>query len=58
MKLSQVRLLVGDPAAAFRFDRDVLELEPTFGVEGEAYTSFMTMTDSMWLEIMRGREGG
>ena len=40
MKLSQVRLLVDDPAAAFRFYRDELGLEPGWGEEGEAYASF------------------
>jgi catechol 2,3-dioxygenase-like lactoylglutathione lyase family enzyme len=33
VKLSQVRLLVDDVPAAFRFYRDVLRLEPAFGGE-------------------------
>jgi catechol 2,3-dioxygenase-like lactoylglutathione lyase family enzyme len=37
---SQVRLLVDDTAAAFRFYRDELGLTPSFGAEGEAYASF------------------
>ncbi len=40
MKLSQVRLLVDDPAAAFRFYRDELGLQPGWGEEGEPYASF------------------
>ncbi len=40
MKFSQVRLLVDDPAAAFRFYRDELGLTPGWGNEGEAYASF------------------
>jgi lactoylglutathione lyase len=40
VKFSQVRLLVDDTAAAFRFYRDELGLTPAFGEEGEAYASF------------------
>src|SRR5207253_2514238 len=40
VKLSQVRMLVDDPAEAFRFYHDELGLEPTWGEEGEAYASF------------------
>jgi catechol 2,3-dioxygenase-like lactoylglutathione lyase family enzyme len=40
VKFSQVRLLVDDAAAAFRFYRDELGLTPSFGAEGEAYASF------------------
>ena len=40
MKLSQVRLLVDDFPAAFRFYRDVLGLEPTSGEEHDVYASF------------------
>ena len=40
MKFSQVRLLVDDPSAAFRFFRDELGLAPTFGEEAEVYASF------------------
>ena len=40
MKFSQVRLLVDDAAAAFRFYQDELGLTPSFGAEGEAYASF------------------
>ena len=40
MKLSQVRLLVDDFPACFRFLRDTLRLEPSFGAEDEDYASF------------------
>lgn len=40
MKLSQVRMLVNDAPAAFRFYRDVLGLEPSFGGEEDDYASF------------------
>ena len=40
MKLSQVRLLVDDFGAAFRFYRDELGLEPTSGDESSGYASF------------------
>ncbi len=40
MRFSQVRLLVDDPAEAYRFYRDELGLEPGWGEEGEAYASF------------------
>jgi catechol 2,3-dioxygenase-like lactoylglutathione lyase family enzyme len=40
MKLSQVRMLVDDFPACFRFYRDVLGLEPTFGGETDGYASF------------------
>ncbi len=35
MKLTYVRLLVGDFAASFRFYRDVMGLRPVWGGEGE-----------------------
>ena len=41
MKLSQVRLLVDDFPECFRFLRDDLGLECTFGAEDEAYASFV-----------------
>ncbi len=40
MKLSQVRMLVDDFPAGFRFYRDVLGLEPTSGGEDDVYASF------------------
>jgi lactoylglutathione lyase len=40
LKLSQVRLLVDDFAAAFRFYRDVLGLETTFAEDEGPYASF------------------
>jgi lactoylglutathione lyase len=40
VKLSQVRLLVDDFGAAFRFYRDELGLEAGFGDESSGYASF------------------
>jgi lactoylglutathione lyase len=40
VKLSQIRLLVDDVEGCFRFYRDVLGLEPSFGEAGEDYASF------------------
>ena len=40
MRLTHVRLLVDDFASAFRFYRDVLGLEVTFGDESGGYASF------------------
>jgi lactoylglutathione lyase len=40
VKFSQVRQLVDDPGAAFRFYVDELGLTPTSGEAGEAYASF------------------
>jgi lactoylglutathione lyase len=40
VRFSQVRLLVDDPAEAFRFYRDELGLPPGWGAEGDAYASF------------------
>ena len=40
MRLSQIRLLVDDPAKSCRFYRDVPGLTPSFGEEGDAYVSF------------------
>jgi catechol 2,3-dioxygenase-like lactoylglutathione lyase family enzyme len=47
VRFSQVRLLVDDPAAAFRFYRDELGLTTAFGAEGEAYASFDTGTGTV-----------
>jgi catechol 2,3-dioxygenase-like lactoylglutathione lyase family enzyme len=47
VRFSQVRLLVDDPAAAFRFYKDELGLAPGFGEEGERYASFDTGTGSV-----------
>ena len=53
MKLSQVRLLVDDFPACFRFYRDVLGLEPTFGAEDDVYASFGQVA----LFVRSGQEG-
>jgi catechol 2,3-dioxygenase-like lactoylglutathione lyase family enzyme len=42
VKLSQVRFLVDDFGGCFRFLRDDLGLEPTFGGEEHGYASFAT----------------
>ena len=42
MKLTHVRLLVSDFGAAFRFYRDTLGLECTFGDESDSYADFDT----------------
>ena len=42
MKLTHVRLLVDDYTACFRFYRDALGLEPTWGDETEGYADFRT----------------
>jgi catechol 2,3-dioxygenase-like lactoylglutathione lyase family enzyme len=45
MKLTYVRLLVTDFDACFRFYRDVMEWEPTWGQEGDGYADFATGSD-------------
>jgi catechol 2,3-dioxygenase-like lactoylglutathione lyase family enzyme len=40
VKLSQVRLLVDDFPGCFRFLRDALGLDPSFGAEDDVYASF------------------
>jgi catechol 2,3-dioxygenase-like lactoylglutathione lyase family enzyme len=45
VKLNQVRLLVSDFAGCYRFYRDTLGLEPTWGEENDTYASFSTGTD-------------
>jgi lactoylglutathione lyase len=42
LTFSYVRLLVRDYATCFRFYRDVLGLEPTFGDETSGYADFRT----------------
>jgi lactoylglutathione lyase len=57
VRFSQVRLLVDDPAAAFRFYKDELGLTPAFGAEGEAYASFDTGTGSVAIFARDGQAG-
>ncbi len=45
MRLGQVRLLVDDFASCFRFYRDVLGLEPSWGDEAGPYASFAADDD-------------
>jgi lactoylglutathione lyase len=42
VRLTHVRLLVDDYGACFRFYRDMLGLEPTFGDEASHYANFAT----------------
>lgn len=46
MKLDYVRLLVADFDACFRFYRDVMGWQPTWGQEGEGYADFATGSDT------------
>jgi lactoylglutathione lyase len=46
MKLTYVRLLVTDFDACFRFYRDVMDWQPTWGQEGEGYADFATGSDT------------
>jgi lactoylglutathione lyase len=46
MKLDQIRLLVRDFPAVYRFYRDVLGLAPAFGSEHDTYASFATGSDT------------
>jgi len=55
VRFSQVRLLVDDPAAAFRFYRDELGLAIAFGNEGEPYASFDTGTGTVALFSREGQ---
>ncbi len=54
MKWNQVRLLVNNFDACFRFYRDVLGLEVGFGHEGDVYADFR-LTDETSLALF-GRE--
>ena len=47
MRFSQVRLLVDDFPACFRFLRDSLGLECTFGGEDDGYASFKAGTGTL-----------
>jgi lactoylglutathione lyase len=47
VRLTHVRLLVDDFGAAFRFYRNVLGLEPSFGDEDGPYASFATEPASL-----------
>ena len=42
VKLTYIRLLVGDYAASFRFYHDVMGFEPTWGDENSGYADFNT----------------
>jgi lactoylglutathione lyase len=55
VKLSQVRLLVDDFGAAFRFYRDVLGLETSFGEEAGPYASFSAGDGTIAIFERRGQ---
>jgi lactoylglutathione lyase len=58
LRLTHVRLLVDDFAACFRFYRDVIGLEPTFGSEAEGgYADFRAGDCSLALFERHGIEG-
>jgi lactoylglutathione lyase len=56
VELSQVRLLVDDFPAAFRFYRDELGLEASFGDETSGYASFRTEGGTIAL-FVRAEQG-
>jgi lactoylglutathione lyase len=56
LKLSQVRLLVDDFGAAFRFYRDVLGLETTFGEDDGPYASFRAGDGAIAIFVRSGQE--
>jgi lactoylglutathione lyase len=56
MRFSQVRLLVDDMGAAFRFYRDALGMTVSFGDESSSYASFDTGTGSVALFARSGQE--
>ena len=55
MRLTHVRLLVDDFGAAFRFYRDLLGLEPSFGDEAGPYASFATEPASLSIFTREGQ---
>jgi lactoylglutathione lyase len=57
MRFSQVRLLVDDFAAAFRFYRDDLGLKASFGDETSGYASFDTGSGTLAI-FERADQGG
>jgi catechol 2,3-dioxygenase-like lactoylglutathione lyase family enzyme len=57
MKLSQLRLLVDDFPGCFRFLRDTLGLESSFGNEDEDYASFSAGDGTIALFRRSGQAG-
>jgi lactoylglutathione lyase len=55
MKLLNMRLLVSDFDACFRFYRDVMGFTPTWGAEGEGYADFNAGSDQVGLSLF-GRQ--
>jgi catechol 2,3-dioxygenase-like lactoylglutathione lyase family enzyme len=56
VRLTHVRLLVDDFGAGFRFYRDVLGLEPSFGDEEGPYASFATEPASLSIFTRAGQQ--
>jgi lactoylglutathione lyase len=56
VRLTHVRLLVDDFGESFRFYRDVLALEPSFGDEGGPYASFATEPASLSIFTRQGQQ--
>jgi lactoylglutathione lyase len=56
VKVSQIRLLVDDFPGCFRFYREVLGLQPSFGDEASGYASFSTEGGTVAL-FERGDQG-
>ncbi|HVM16667.1 MAG TPA: VOC family protein [Gaiellaceae bacterium] len=57
MRLTHARLLVDDFGACFRFYRDVLGLEPTWGEEDGAYADFEGGGATLALFARHGMDG-
>ena len=57
MRLTHARLLVDDFAACFRFYRDVVGLEPTWGEESGGYADFDGGGATLALFVRSGMDG-
>jgi lactoylglutathione lyase len=55
VKLTHLRLLVTDFGAAFRFYRDTLGLEPSYGDEAGPYASFATEPATLSIFTRKGQ---
>jgi catechol 2,3-dioxygenase-like lactoylglutathione lyase family enzyme len=63
MELTQIRLLVSDFPAVYRFYRDVLGLKPQFEAENGPYAKLSPDTGDAAIElqewlVLRGQAGG
>jgi lactoylglutathione lyase len=57
MRLTHARLLVEDFPACFRFYRDVVGLEPTWGAEDGTYADFLAGGATLALFVRSGMDG-